>query len=114
MRSRQIRMRAVSRAAAARSAMWPRRIEPAALPTMKAKRGAPAAEGDMLKVCATIGMPQTPDRVVTTAKWEAKVMAQPQFAICPSACRLAKRTLLRVFAFCDVAAGLSVIEAKAR
>src|SRR5215468_1229519 len=81
---------------------------------MKASRGAPAVDGDMLKICATIGMPHTPDSVVTTAKCEAKLMAQPQFAICPSACQLAKTTLFSVLLFCDTGAGLSVMEAKAR
>src|SRR6266480_3427578 len=114
MRSKQMRMRAVSSAAAARSATWPRKIEPIALPTMKASRGLLAADGEMLKKCATIGIPQTPDSVVTTAKCDAKVMAQPQFAICDSDRRLAARTPLRVLALRDTGSGLRANEAKAR
>src|SRR5262245_64251105 len=81
---------------------------------MNASRGAPAADGDMLKTCATIGMPHTPDSVVTTAKCEAKLMAQPQFSICPSACRLAATTLPSVLPLCDTGAGLRATAAKAR
>jgi len=73
-----------------------------------------AADGDILKKCATIGIPQTPDSVVTTAKWDAKLMAHPQFAICDSAARLAARTLLSVLALRATGSGLRAIEAKAR
>src|SRR5437879_12771366 len=111
MRSRQMRTSAVSSAAAARSAAWPRKIDPIALPTMKTSRGVLATDGDMLKKCATIGIPQTPDSVVTTAKWDAKVMAQPQFAICASDCRLAARTLPKVLALRDTVSGLRASEA---
>ncbi len=109
-----MRTSAVSRAAAARSAAWPRKIEPIALPTMKASSGVLAADGEMLKKCATIGIPQTPDSVVTTAKCEAKVMAHPQFAICESDFRLAARTPPRVLALRDTGSGLIASEAKAR
>ena len=68
MRKMQMRISAVSSAAAMRSAICPRKIDPIALPPMKASRGAPAADGVILKICATIGMPHTPDSVVTTAK----------------------------------------------
>src|SRR5450432_4312106 len=81
---------------------------------MKASSGAPAAAGDMWNRCATIGMPHTPDNVVTTAKCDAKVIAHPQFATCVSACPLATMTLFRVLLFCAPAAGLIVTEAKAR
>src|SRR6266849_6342682 len=81
---------------------------------MKASSGAPAADGDMLKKCATIGMPHTPDSVVTTAKWDAKLMAHPQFATCVSDRLLAKRTLFRVLSLCAAWDGFSVTEAKAR
>src|SRR6266550_6813061 len=114
MRSKQMRMRAVSSAAAARSATWPRKIEPIALPTMKASRGLLAADGEMLKKCATIGIPQTPDSVVTTAKCDANVMAHPQFATCESDCRLAARTPPRVLVLRDAGSGLSASEARAR
>src|SRR5262249_49551145 len=94
---------------------WPRKIEPAALPTMKASRGAPAADGDKLKRCATMGMPQTPDSVVTTAKCDAKVIAHPQFAACDKDCQAADRTFASVLLLLLATdAGLSVTEAKAR
>src|SRR5258707_4115378 len=114
MRSTKMRTSAVSSAAAARSAIWPRKIEPIALPTMKASSGVLAADGDMLKKCATIGIPHTPDSVVTTAKCDAKAIAHPQFAICESACRLAARTPPRALALTDAGSGLSADEAKAR
>src|ERR1700731_1922312 len=95
IRKRQIRIRAVS-SAAARSAICPRKIEPTAFPIMKASKGAPAADGDMLKTCATMGMPQTPDSVVTTAKCDAKVMAHPQFAARDKDRQAADRTLANV------------------
>src|SRR5467141_2860400 len=113
MRSRQMRTSAVS-SAVVRSAAWPRKIEPIALPTMNASSGVLAADGDMLKKCATIGIPHTPDSVVTTAKCDAKVMAHPQFAICESDCRLAARTPPRVLALRGTGSGLSASEAKAR
>ena len=94
--------------------MWPRKIEPTALPIMKASRGVPAADGEILKKCATIGMPHTPDSVVTTAKWEAKVMAQPQLASWDSDCRAAARTLFKVLLLCDTGSGFSTTLAKAR
>src|SRR5260370_38827396 len=81
---------------------------------MKASSGVLAADGDMLKKCATIGIPHTPDSVVTTAKCDAKVIAHPQFAICESDCRLAARTPPRVLALRDTGSGLSASEAKAR
>src|SRR5689334_7979579 len=71
-------------------------MEPMALPIMKSSSGVPAAVGEMLKKCATIGMPHTPDSVVTTAKWDAKVMAHPQLATCDNDCRTAPMTLLSV------------------
>src|SRR3984893_15733285 len=108
-----MRITAVS-SAAVRSAIWPRKIEPIALPTIKTSKGVLAADGEILKKCAIIGMPHTPDSVVTTAKWDAKVMAQPQFAICESDCRLAARTPPRVLALRDAGSGLSASEAKAR
>src|ERR1035437_1920340 len=81
----------------------------------KGEQGVLAADGDMLKKCATIGIPQTPDSVVTTAKWDAKLMAHPQFAICDSDARLAARTLLSVLALSATGSGfLRAIEAKAR
>src|SRR6202158_183128 len=113
MRSRQMRTSAVSSAAVG-SAAGQRKIEPIALPTMKASSGVLAADGDMLKKCATIGIPHTPDNVVTTAKCDAKVIAHPQFAICESDCRLAARTPPRVLALRDAGSGLSASEAKAR
>ena len=81
---------------------------------MKASRGVLAADGDILNKCATIGIPQTPDNVVTTAKWDAKLMAQPQFAICESDCRLAARTPLRVLLLRATGSGWRASEAKAR
>src|SRR3954453_7408006 len=72
---------------------------------MKASRGVPAAVGEMLKKCATIGMPHTPDRVVTTAKCDAKVMAQPQFATRDNDCRAATTTLFNVLLLGDTASG---------
>ncbi len=73
-----------------------------------------AADGDILKKCATIGIPQTPDSVVTTAKWDAKLMAHPQFANCESAFPLAARTPPNVLALRATGSGLSASEAKAR
>ena len=81
---------------------------------MKVSRGVLAADGEILKKCATIGIPHTPASVVTTAKWDAKVMAHPQFANCASDCRLAASTLFKVLALCDTGCGLSTIEAKAK
>src|SRR3569832_1434056 len=81
---------------------------------MKASSGVPAADGEMLKSCATIGIPQTPDSVVTTAKCEAKLIATPQFAVEPRAWQLASSTLLKVLLLCGPAAGLTVTDAKAR
>src|SRR3984893_1704235 len=109
-----MRIRAVSSAAAVRSAIWPRMIEPIALLIIKASNGVLAADGDILKKCATIGIPQTPDNVVTTAKWDAKLMAHPQFASCESAFRLAERTPPHVFALRATGSALSASEAKAR
>ena len=103
-----MRISAVSSAAAARSAAWPRKIEPIALPIMKASRGVLAADGEILKKCATIGIPHTPDSVVTTAKWDAKVMAHPQLPTCDSDCRLAASTTLSsVLLLRDTGSGLS-------
>src|SRR5215813_3800194 len=113
IRSRQIRISAAS-SAVARSATWPRKIEPTALPIMKASRGAPAADGDMLKTCATMGMPHTPDNVVTTAKCDAKVIAHPQFAVRDRACQAAERTLANVLLLLATGAGFNVTAAKAR
>src|SRR5882757_7546085 len=81
---------------------------------MKASRGVPAAVGEILKKCATIGMPQTPDNVVTTAKWDANVMAQPQLASWVSDCRAAITTLFSVLLLCDTGSGFSTTLAKAR
>src|SRR3569832_2248 len=81
---------------------------------MKASSGVPAADGEMLKSCATIGIPQTPDSVVTTAKCEAKLIATPQFAVEPRAWQLASSTLLKVLLLCGPAAGLTVSDATAR
>src|SRR6202035_2001083 len=114
MRSTQRRTSAVSSAAAARSAIWPRTIEPIALPTMKASSGVLAADGDMMKKCATIGIPHTPDSVVTTAHCDAKVIAHRQLGICEGDFRLAARTPPRVLALRDTGSGLSASEAKAR
>src|ERR1700692_2539518 len=81
---------------------------------MKVSSGVPAADGEMLKKCATIGIPHTPDNVVTTAKCEAKLIAQPQFAIWERARRLASRTPLNVLLECAAGSGFSTTEAKAR
>src|SRR5205809_409452 len=81
---------------------------------MKASRGVAAADGEMPKKCATIGMPHTPDNVVTTAKWDANVMAQPQLATWDSDCRAAARTLRRVLLLCNSGSGLSANLAKTR
>src|ERR1700730_113541 len=81
---------------------------------MNASRGVPAAVGEILKKCATIGMPHTPDSVVTTAKWDAKVMAQPQFATCDSDRRAATTTLFSVLLLRDTGSGFSATLAKAR
>src|ERR1700730_958093 len=81
---------------------------------MNASRGVPAAVGEMLKKCATIGMPHTPDSVVTTAKWEAKVIAQPQFATCVRDCRAAITTPFSVLLLCDAGSGFSASLAKPR
>src|SRR6266702_5700808 len=81
---------------------------------MKASRGVPAAAGEILKKCATIGMPHTPDNVVTTAKWEAKVMAQPQFATCDRDRRAATTTLFSVLLLRDTGSGFTASWAKAR
>src|SRR5258708_6840461 len=68
----------------------------------------------MLKKYATIGIPHTPDRVVTTAKCDAKLMAQPQFAICDSDFQAATTTLFRVLLLRDTGSGFSATLAKAR
>src|SRR5882757_4771188 len=81
---------------------------------MKASRGVPAAVGEMWKKCATIGMPQTPDNVVTTAKCDANVIAQPQFATWASDCRAARTTPFNVLLLCETGSGLSATLAKAR
>src|SRR5512140_293500 len=81
---------------------------------MKASSGVPAADGEMLKKCATIGIPHTPDSVVTTAKCDAKVIAQPQFASCERDFRLEARTPLRVLVPGDAGSDSSATEAKAR
>src|SRR5689334_6169066 len=81
---------------------------------MKASRGAPAAEGDILKRCATMGIPHTPDSVVTTAKCDAKLIAQPQFAACVSARRLETRTPLIVLSLREDGSGLSASHAAVR
>src|ERR1700722_10201788 len=109
-----MRISAVSSAVSARSAAWPSAIEPTALQIMKASSGVPAADGEMLKKCATIGMPQTPDSVVTTAKWDAKVIAHPQCASCESDWRLAASTPRKVLLLCAAGSALRTNEAKAR
>src|SRR5690349_9147388 len=81
---------------------------------MKARRGVAAADGEMPKRCATIGMPHTPDNVVTTAKWDANVMAQPQLAIWASDCGAAARTPRKVLLLCETGSGLRASLAKAR
>ncbi len=81
---------------------------------MKASSGVLAADGEMLKKCATIGIPQTPDSVVTTAKWDAKLIAHPQFASCESDWRLAAKDAPQGLAAVRRRIGLSTSEAKAR
>src|SRR5215813_303049 len=81
---------------------------------MKASNGPPATDGEMWKKCATIGMPHTPDSVVTTAKWEAKLIAHPQFAISESARRAAVSTLFKLLLPCAAGAGLSATAANER
>src|SRR5215218_6964965 len=81
---------------------------------MKTSRGVPAALGEILKKWATIGMPHTPDNVVTTAKCDAKVMAQPQLATCDRDCRPATRTLFSVLLLRKTGSGFSASLAKAR
>ncbi len=81
---------------------------------MKVSNGVLAADGEMLKKCATIGIPQTPDSVVTTAKWDAKLIAHPQFAKCESDFPLAARTPRNVLPECAAGSRLRTSEAKAR
>jgi hypothetical protein len=68
----------------------------------------------MWKKCATIGIPHTPDSVVTTAKWDAKAIAHPQFASCESDWRLAASTPRKVLSPCAAGSALRTTEAKAR
>ena len=51
---------------------------------------------------------------MTTAKCDAKLIAQPQFAADPSACQLASRTLFSVLPLLFDGAAFSAIEAHAR
>src|SRR4029077_13613814 len=81
---------------------------------MKASRGVPAAVGEILKKCATIGIPHTPDSVVSTAKWDAKVMAQPQLATCDKDCRAETTTLFSVLVLRKTGSAFNARWAKAR
>ena len=54
------------------------------------------------------------DSVVTTAKCDANVMAQPQFATCDSECRAARMTPVNVLLLCDAGSGFNASLAKAR
>src|SRR5215470_8729904 len=69
---------------------------------MNARSGTPATDASNWKTARIRGIPQTPDSVVTTVKWDAKVNAHPQFGDRRRASRVAERSFLIVG---EVAAG---------